>query len=82
MVSGTRFDDYGEEVHHGMFPSDDVADWNHSVDVVVDEATGANVIGFSSGFGDGAYPSWFGLDAGGAPIVLLTDFAILESPPA
>lgn len=80
--SGTSFDDYSEEVYNGMFPSDDVDDWNHSVEVVVDEATGANVIGFSSGFGDGAYPSWFGLDAGGAPNVLLTDFGILEPPPA
>ena len=40
----------------------------------------ANVIGFTSGFGDGGYPSWFGLDADGEPLVLLTDFGILEVP--
>ena len=80
VSSVVGFDDYSEEVHHGMFPSDDVGDWNHSVDVVVDEATGANVIGFSSGFGDGAYPSWFGLDASGEPLLALTDFGILEAP--
>ena len=80
VASGVDFDDYSEEIHHGMFPSDDVADWNHSVEVVVDEATGANVIGFSSGFGDGVYPSWFGLDIDGKPMMLLTDFGILEAP--
>ena len=72
------FDEYGDKVHKGMFPSDDVADWKSSVDVTVDPATGTNVIGFSSGFGDGAYPSWFGLDANGEPLVLLTDFGILD----
>jgi hypothetical protein len=71
-------DEYGDKVHKGMFPSDDVADWKSSVDITVDPASGANVIGFSSGFGDGAYPSWFGLDATGQPLVLLTDFGILE----
>jgi hypothetical protein len=80
VSSAVAFDVYSEEIHHGMFPGDNVADWNHSVEVVVDEATGANVIGFSSGFGDGAYPSWFGLDAGGEPLVALTDFGILEAP--
>jgi hypothetical protein len=74
------FDEYSDQVQDGMFPSDDVADWKHSVDVVVDQASGANVIGFTSGFGDGGYPSWFGLDADGEPLVLLTDFGILEAP--
>ena len=65
-------------IQDGMFPTDNVADWRSSVEVTVDPASGANVIGFSSGFGDGAYPSWFGLDANGDPLVLLTDFGILE----
>jgi hypothetical protein len=71
---------YGDQIHDGMFPSDDVTDWKNSVNVVVDQASGANVIGFTSGFGDGGYPSWFGLDADGKPLVLLTDFGILEAP--
>jgi Protein of unknown function (DUF4241) len=80
VLTAGDFDEYSDQVHDGMFPSDDVADWKHSVDVVVDQASGANVIGFSSGFGDGGYPSWFGLDADGEPLVLLTDFGILEAP--
>jgi hypothetical protein len=80
--SEASFKDYSEAIYDGMFPSEEAADWNLSTEVVVDEATGANVIGFSSGFGDGAYPSWFGLDGDGEPIVLLTDFGILESVPS
>ena len=77
-VTAGDFDAYSDQVHHGMFPSDDVVDWNITVEVVVDPASGANVIAFSSGFGDGAYPTWFGLDATGEPLVVLTDFEILE----
>jgi len=31
---------------------------------------------FSSGFGDGMYPSYFGLDETMEPVVLLTDFCV------
>ena len=33
---------------------------------------------FSSGFGDGSYPSYFGFDENGAPCCLVTDFFVLE----
>ena len=33
---------------------------------------------FSSGYGDGAYPSYFGFDEDGKPCVLVTDFLVLE----
>ncbi|MEZ5498276.1 MAG: DUF4241 domain-containing protein [Steroidobacteraceae bacterium] len=36
-----------------------------------------NVICFSSGFGDGSYPSFFGLSADNRPLVLITDFQVL-----
>ena len=68
---------YGDRVIDGLSPSEGV--YKQSVDVTVDAASGANVIGFVSGFGDGAYPSWFGLDADGEPLVLLTDFGILDA---
>jgi hypothetical protein len=71
-------EDYGDEISDGLFPSEGV--YNQSIDVTVDPASGANVIGFVSGFGDGAYPSWFGLGADGEPLVLLTDFGILDAP--
>jgi len=38
-----------------------------------------NIAIFSSGWGDGFYPSFFGLDAKGNPLVLLTDFQFLEN---
>ncbi|RYH12673.1 MAG: DUF4241 domain-containing protein [Alphaproteobacteria bacterium] len=38
-----------------------------------------NVAIFSSGWGDGFYPVYWGLDAEGRPIVLLTDFQILPA---
>lgn len=72
-----KFDAYSDRAQKGMFPSDGVV--NRSVDITVDEASGVNVIGFRSGYGDGAYPSWFGLDASRRPLVLLTDFGILDA---
>lgn len=38
-----------------------------------------NVAVFSSGWGDGFYASFWGLDAAGKPLVLLTDFGVLEN---
>jgi hypothetical protein len=43
---------------------------------VLDPDTGANVIAFSSGWGDGVYPSFWGLDKTGAPVCLVTDFRV------
>jgi hypothetical protein len=80
VLTAENFDSYAERVQKGMSPSDGV--FNSTVDLTVDEATGANVIGFRSGYGDGAYPSWFGLDADGEPLVLLTDFGILDARPS
>ena len=41
---------------------------------------GANVVAFSSGGGDGFYTSWWGLDATGEPLCLVTDFGLLCEP--
>lgn len=38
-----------------------------------------NVAVFSSGWGDGFYASFWGLDAAGRPLILLTDFQVLEN---
>ncbi len=37
-----------------------------------------NIAMFWSGWGDGFYPSFWGLDAAGEPLLLLTDFGVLE----
>ncbi|HEU4453211.1 MAG TPA: DUF4241 domain-containing protein [Longimicrobium sp.] len=46
------------------------------LDFVLDPATGANVVAFSSGWGDGSYPSFWGFDETGAVACLVTDFGI------
>jgi hypothetical protein len=47
-------------------------------DLLVDEATGANIIAFSSGWGDGCYPSYWGYDAADQRVALVTDFGVLN----
>lgn len=47
--------------------------------VVVEEKSGANLVAFSSGFGDGGYWSYVGYDARGGLVCLLTDFGLLLS---
>jgi hypothetical protein len=38
----------------------------------------ANVMAFHSGYGDGVYPTYWGLDPSGAPACALTDFLLIE----
>lgn len=38
-----------------------------------------NIAMFWSGWGDGLYPSFWGLDATGEPLLLMTDFGVLEN---
>jgi len=45
----------------------------------VTTAAGAGAI-FSSGFGDGLYASYFGFDATGSAVVLVTDFSVVAWP--
>ena len=47
-------------------------------DFVVDEETGANVISFSSGFGDGFYPSYLAFDEADRLVALVTDFGVVQ----
>jgi len=44
-----------------------------------DVGDGLNVVAFHSGFGDGLFPTTFGLDAGGAPVVAVTDFFVFDA---
>ncbi len=47
-------------------------------DLTLDNTTGANVIVFSSGWGDGFYSSYWGYDAAGQRVTLVTDFGVLD----
>lgn len=52
--------------------------YNYAIGSVTDDTQNNEVVAFSSGFGDGCYPSYFGFDETGKPCVLVTDFLILE----
>jgi len=43
------------------------------------EGNPINVAMFDTGYGDGAYWSFWGLDASGEPLLLMTDFEVLEN---
>jgi hypothetical protein len=45
-------------------------------------ATRANVVAFSSGWGDGFYGSYWGLSRKGEPVCLVTDFGVYPAEPA
>ena len=40
--------------------------------------SGANIVAFSSGWGDGMYPSYLGLNGAGRPVAIVTDFRVLD----
>ncbi len=46
--------------------------------VGVFEQDGGSAVLFSSGYGDGFYSSWWGVDDAGEPLVLVTDFGVLD----
>lgn len=73
-----RDDDSAQAEIMDVFDRGDLAD-------VVTLADGERLAVFQSGWGDGAYVSWWGLDAQGEPAMLVTDFclhaiAVLPAP--
>jgi hypothetical protein len=76
-LSEADLEAHSNAISDGLSPAEDV--YLNSTSVVVDPVTGANLIAIVSGYGDGGYPSFFGLDRAGRPIVLMTDFGILDS---
>jgi hypothetical protein len=48
--------------------------------ITVDPASGTNIVTFLSGYGDGGYASWFGFDASGQAVALLTSFDLIDDP--
>lgn len=75
--------DAADESDHFYDRLDDMQDKTYTptwswADLVVDETTGANVIAFSSGFGDGFYTSYWGYDAANQRVALVTDFGVLD----
>jgi len=53
---------------------------DHAI-IQIANTAGGNLVVFRSGYGDGIYPSIWGVDAGGAAVVLVTDFMVLGDGP-
>ncbi len=68
---------YLRDVFPGLFGMQTGTFWREDA---VDADAGLNVIAFPSGFGDGAYASYWGFDALGEPACLVTDFGLLGRP--
>lgn len=69
-------DDYSQTVIEEMEKTY-VHTWSW-VNLEMDTNTNANLIAFSSGLGDGCYPSYFGFDEKGNPMILVTDFGVFN----
>lgn len=72
----TARDEEGEDVVAALIPTLSAKD---AASTVIDASTGANLVAFKSGAGDGAYPAYWGLDAKGKPVVLMIDFGLLDA---
>ncbi|MFI5805404.1 DUF4241 domain-containing protein [Streptomyces sp. NPDC051561] len=55
----------------------DADPYNPGPYTVTAPATGHNLIAFTSGWGDGAYPTWLGRDADGNITCFITDFGVV-----
>lgn len=77
LADEAAYERYSSAAFEAMFPDEQtIVD---SAAVNVDPATGVNVVTFSSGFGDGVYATYAGLDPTGDPLVFLTDFGVLDA---
>lgn len=45
---------------------------------VIDPLTGLNVVAFSTGWGDGRYPTWVGRNTAGEAVSFVTDFFVIN----
>jgi hypothetical protein len=77
LADPDRYEAYSDAVFAEMFPEDG------SIVLVaeteVDPDSGANVVAFASGFGDGSYPTFVGYDVDDEPVVVVTDFGVLDA---
>jgi hypothetical protein len=71
---------YADDPHYNYYDNilddelqDDIADH-----YPLGPGSANNIVVFRSGWGDGGYPSYWGLDESGDPVVLITDFMTIE----
>jgi hypothetical protein len=56
--------------------SPDGGEWRRWTSLCIDPASGANIVVFTSGVGDGVYGTYAGSDASGRVVALVTDFGV------
>lgn len=66
---------YSDEINKASEAHSTTGSW---ASLIPDPATGHNIVSFASGYGDGAYASYWGLDQHGQAVCLITDFTLVE----
>ncbi|MFF3465508.1 DUF4241 domain-containing protein [Streptomyces sp. NPDC002619] len=56
--------------------------WSHGPHLITSPDTGHTLVAFTSGWGDGAYPTWIGRNATGEVTCFVTDFLVAPDPTA
>lgn len=69
--------EYGELTEFDKLLEESYVDTYMTANFVLPE-TDFNVVAFSSGYGDGCYPSFWGYDASGELCCLITDFCVID----
>ncbi|TMD88376.1 MAG: DUF4241 domain-containing protein, partial [Chloroflexi bacterium] len=72
VMDASLMKDGDQAVYYSLGESEEANGWLWGF-VTVNQQTGANVFACESGFGDGGYPVFIGLDASNKPAVLLSD---------
>ena len=55
----------------------EAVEWSAAVVTLADPASGHNLVAFSSGWGDGVYPTWIGRTGTGEVACLVTEFFVI-----
>jgi hypothetical protein len=74
------FADTAEADEGPLWDAFEDSDWAARPHVVTDPETGHTVAAFTSGWGDGAYPTWIGRSASGEVTCFVTDFFVAPDP--
>ncbi len=77
VMDASLMKDGDQALYYSLGESEESNSWLWGF-LTVDSNTGANVFACESGFGDGGYPVYLGLDANDRPAVLLSDFSVLQ----
>lgn len=69
-----------EEEEGPLWEAFENSDWSQGPHLVTSTSTGHTLAAFTSGWGDGFYPTWIGRSASGEVTCFLTDFFVAPDP--